>query len=64
MSFDLRRASREELDAINDRARAWKAKQSSQPEHEQTPTNTEAEQLDLFSDADNLQLLGPKPEES
>jgi hypothetical protein len=47
MSFDLRRASREDIDAIN-QMRDWKTQQSSQPEREETPT--QPEQLDLFSD--------------
>ena len=49
MSFDLRRCSKADLDALNERARAWKAqrsKQSDQPQ-ETPPSQESFEQLDL-----------------
>ena len=49
MSFDLRRCSKADLDALNERARAWKAQQSKQSDQPQErPTFQESfEQLDL-----------------
>ena len=49
MSFDLRRCSKADLDALNERARAWKvqqSKQSDQPQ-ERPPFQESFEQLDL-----------------
>ena len=60
MSFDLRRCSKADLDALNERARAWKAQQSKQSDQPQeTPPSQESfEQLDL-----NLEtkMIQPQP---
>ena len=60
MSFDLRRCSKADLDALNERARAWKAQQSKQSDQpqERPPFQESFEQLDL-----NLEtkMIQPQP---
>jgi len=50
--MDVRRCSKEELDAINERMRAWKAEQAARelsPEYGPVPSpESEPTQLDLF----------------
>jgi hypothetical protein len=46
MSFDLRRCSKEDLDAMNARARAWKAQQANEADAP-PPVTEETQQLDL-----------------
>ena len=49
MSFDLRRCSKADLDALNERARDWKAQQSNQSDQPQEtlPSQESFEQLGL-----------------
>ena len=49
--MDIRRCSKEELDAINERMRAWKAEQAARelsPEDAVPSPESEPTQLDLF----------------
>jgi hypothetical protein len=50
--MDIRRCTKEELDAINERARAWKAQQAPResPSEDtlEPPSQPEVVQLDLF----------------
>jgi hypothetical protein len=66
MSFDLRRCSKADLDALNERARDWKAPQSKQSDQPQeTPPSQESfEQLDLNLETKMTRARGSRRENS
>jgi hypothetical protein len=66
MSFDLRRCSKADLDALNERARDWKAPQSKQSDQPQeTPSSKESfEQLDLNLETKMTRARGSRRENS